>query len=33
MQIHEIRGIYPDEKKYKYRGINQFIDDIYHSNL
>jgi hypothetical protein len=29
MQIHEVRDIYPDEKKYKYRGINQFINNIY----
>jgi hypothetical protein len=33
MQIHEVRDIYPDEKKYRCRGINLFIDDIYYPNL
>jgi hypothetical protein len=33
MQIHEVRGIYPDKKKCRYRGIDQFIDNIYYSNL
>jgi hypothetical protein len=33
MQIHEVRDIYPDKKKYRYRGINQFINNIYYLNL
>jgi hypothetical protein len=33
MQIHEVRGIYPDKEEYRYRGINQFINDIYYLSL